>query len=132
MRFFEPCSTMPAWHAWLLVMSIIFAPFCSGLLTSGVSFISVFFYHSYCVILVFLLDKCTWSKNAYCLQWFNLSKSSYSQFYEKKILVYDYQVLRLSSRAFNSIGSGEITNLLSNDAGKIEWTLCFMNYLWVC
>ncbi|CAF4743672.1 unnamed protein product [Rotaria sp. Silwood1] len=30
MRFFTPCSTMPAWHAWLLAMSIIFVTLCSS------------------------------------------------------------------------------------------------------
>ncbi|CAF5224028.1 unnamed protein product, partial [Rotaria magnacalcarata] len=41
------------------------------------------------------------------------------------------KVLRLSSHAFNIISSGEITNLLSNDATKIEMALFFINYLWV-
>ncbi|CAF3968250.1 unnamed protein product [Rotaria sordida] len=40
------------------------------------------------------------------------------------------KLLRLSSHAFNSISSGEITNLLSNDATQIEMTLLFFNYLW--
>ena len=31
----------------------------------------------------------------------------------------------------NSIGSGEIINLISNDARKIEMTIYFFNYLWV-
>lgn len=31
----------------------------------------------------------------------------------------------------NAITSGEITNLLSNDANKAQMALCFINYLWV-
>jgi hypothetical protein len=31
----------------------------------------------------------------------------------------------------NAITSGEITNLLANDANRIEVLLCFFNYLWV-
>ena len=31
----------------------------------------------------------------------------------------------------NVISSGEITNLLSNDANKAQMALYFMNYLWV-
>jgi ABC-type multidrug transport system fused ATPase/permease subunit len=41
------------------------------------------------------------------------------------------QVLRLSSHSMNSITSGEITNLLSNDASRVEIALVFFNYLWV-
>ncbi|CAF1438928.1 unnamed protein product [Rotaria sordida] len=32
MRFFEPCSMMPAWHAWLLAMGTIFVAFCSSVI----------------------------------------------------------------------------------------------------
>jgi hypothetical protein len=41
------------------------------------------------------------------------------------------KVLRLSSHSMNAITSGEITNLLSNDANKGHLALCFLNYLWV-
>ncbi|CAF4106053.1 unnamed protein product [Rotaria sordida] len=41
MRFFEPCSTMPAWHAWLLTMSTIFIAFCSSVIVNyGIYLIS--------------------------------------------------------------------------------------------
>ncbi len=42
-----------------------------------------------------------------------------------------FKVLRLSSHSMNSITSGEITNLLSNDASRVEIVLFFFNYLWV-
>ncbi len=41
------------------------------------------------------------------------------------------KVLRLSSHSMNMISSGEITNLLANDANKIELSMTFFNYLWV-
>jgi hypothetical protein len=42
------------------------------------------------------------------------------------------KVLRLSSHAMNNFSSGEIMNLLANDANKIEVVHYFINYLWVC
>lgn len=39
MDFFEPCSTMPAWQAWVLVFGIIFTIFCSSIIFNYVSFI---------------------------------------------------------------------------------------------
>ncbi|CAF4607105.1 unnamed protein product, partial [Rotaria sp. Silwood2] len=41
------------------------------------------------------------------------------------------KVLRLSSHAMNNFSSGEITNLLANDANKVELVHYFLNYLWV-
>ncbi|CAF0985467.1 unnamed protein product [Rotaria sordida] len=41
------------------------------------------------------------------------------------------KVLRLSSRSMNSLSSGEITNLISNDAKRIETTLFLFNYIWI-
>jgi hypothetical protein len=32
----------------------------------------------------------------------------------------------------NNLSSGQITNLLANDANKIEIAHIFFNYLWVC
>jgi hypothetical protein len=40
-------------------------------------------------------------------------------------------MLRLSVHAINTIGSGKINNLISNDTSQIEFTLLFINYLWV-
>ncbi|CAF1404953.1 unnamed protein product [Rotaria sordida] len=97
MRFFEPCSTMPAWHAWLLVMSTIFIAFCSSVIVNYAFFVT----------------------NTLALQ----MRVAYSGLIFRKLL-------RLSSHAFNSISSGEITNLLSNDATQIEMALFFINYLW--
>jgi hypothetical protein len=31
----------------------------------------------------------------------------------------------------NSLSSGQITNLISNDASQIEFVLWFIHYLWV-
>jgi hypothetical protein len=42
-----------------------------------------------------------------------------------------FKVLRLSSHSMNTISSGEIMNLLANDANKIELLLYFFNNLWV-
>ena len=42
-----------------------------------------------------------------------------------------FKVLRLSSYSMNTISSGEIVNLLANDARSPEVLLCFFNYLWV-
>ncbi|CAF0978516.1 unnamed protein product [Rotaria sordida] len=41
------------------------------------------------------------------------------------------KILRLSSHSVNSVSSGEITNLVSNDASQIELALYFVHYLWV-
>ncbi|CAF3332630.1 unnamed protein product [Rotaria socialis] len=40
------------------------------------------------------------------------------------------KVLRLSSRSLNTLSSGEITNLFSNDATQIQMILISFNYLW--
>ncbi|CAF4061065.1 unnamed protein product [Rotaria sp. Silwood2] len=41
------------------------------------------------------------------------------------------KLLRLSSRSMNTITSGEITNLLSDDTNKVQLMLYFVNYLWI-
>ncbi|CAF1094580.1 unnamed protein product [Didymodactylos carnosus] len=41
------------------------------------------------------------------------------------------KILRLSSQSMNKTSSGQITNLLSNDASQIEMALIFINYLWL-
>ncbi|CAF1332047.1 unnamed protein product [Didymodactylos carnosus] len=41
------------------------------------------------------------------------------------------KVLRLSSRSTNTMSSGQIINLLSNDVSQIEPALYFINYIWV-
>ena len=40
------------------------------------------------------------------------------------------KVLRLSSRSMNTMTSGEITNLLSNDVKRVQLAMFFFNYLW--
>lgn len=42
-----------------------------------------------------------------------------------------FKVLRLSSQTMNNYSSGQITNLLANDANYIEVAHYFINYLWV-
>jgi len=42
-----------------------------------------------------------------------------------------FKILRLSSHSMNNLGSGQITNLLSNDASQIELALYFIHYIWV-
>ncbi|CAF1552363.1 unnamed protein product, partial [Didymodactylos carnosus] len=41
------------------------------------------------------------------------------------------KVLRLSGRSANTISSGQITNILSNDVSQVETALHFINHLWV-
>ncbi|CAF0892753.1 unnamed protein product [Didymodactylos carnosus] len=41
------------------------------------------------------------------------------------------KLLRLSSQSMNKTSTGQITNLLSNDANLIETALLFMNFLWM-
>jgi len=36
MNFFESCSSMPAWHAWLLALAIILTALSSSLLSQEV------------------------------------------------------------------------------------------------
>jgi len=45
--------------------------------------------------------------------------------------IFFLKILRLSSHSMNSLSSGQITNLISNDASQIEFVLCFIHYLWV-
>ncbi|CAF0805769.1 unnamed protein product [Adineta ricciae] len=44
-------------------------------------------------------------------------------------LIYQ-KVLRLSTHSLNAFGSGQITNVFSNDATQIEMALISMNFLW--
>jgi hypothetical protein len=41
------------------------------------------------------------------------------------------KILRMSSQAMHNFGSGKMTNLLANDARKIELAHYFFNQLWV-
>ena len=43
MRFFEPCSSMVEWHAWLLVLAIILIALSASLITQQVCLFSLFF-----------------------------------------------------------------------------------------
>ncbi|CAF1451360.1 unnamed protein product [Adineta steineri] len=40
------------------------------------------------------------------------------------------KILRLSSHSMNTLGSGQITNLVSNDASQVEKLLHFIHYIW--
>lgn len=48
-----------------------------------------------------------------------------------KDLSFSLKILRLSSQAMNNFSSGQIMNLLANDANKIEFAHYFFNHLWV-
>ncbi|CAF0910972.1 unnamed protein product [Rotaria sordida] len=98
MGFFEPCSSMPAWHAWLLAIAIILIPLCASL----------------------TIHRHFYRTDIYALQ---ISAAYAGLIYRK--------VLRLSSHSINTITSGEITNLLSNDCNTVQLMLFFINYLWV-
>ena len=42
MRFFEPCSSMPEWHAWLLILAIILIALLASVITHQVCLFSLF------------------------------------------------------------------------------------------
>ncbi len=68
MDFFEPCSTMPIWHAWLLAIACVLTAICTSVLIQHVNYE---FYlkkktHDH-IILVFLLYSNGWFTNACCL-----------------------------------------------------------------
>lgn len=41
------------------------------------------------------------------------------------------KVLRLSSKSMSEYSTGQILNLLANDASKVEVVHYYLNYLWV-
>ncbi|CAF0930502.1 unnamed protein product [Adineta steineri] len=94
MRFFEPCSSMPSWQAWLLAMATIVAALSSSLINNEY---------------IYKID-------IYAMQIF----IAYTGLIYRK-------VLRLSLYSMNSITSGEITNLLVNDANQIQRVAIFFN-----
>ncbi|CAF4718803.1 unnamed protein product [Rotaria sp. Silwood1] len=98
MKFFEPCSTMFSWQAWLAALTVIMVLLCINLI-----------FHQY----VYRIVMCGVQM-----------RLAYSGLIFRK-------VLRLSSHTMNNFSSGEITNLLANDANKIEQAHYFFNYLWV-
>ncbi len=53
--------------------------------------------------------------------------------YELKVWMENFllKILRLSSHSMNNLSSGQITNLISNDASQVEFTFYFLHYLWV-
>ncbi|CAF2965891.1 unnamed protein product [Rotaria sp. Silwood2] len=98
MSFFEPCSTIPVWQAWLFAIATIIASLTSG---------TIFNQYIYKIDLI-----AAQMRIAYLGLIFR-------------------KVLRLSSHSMNSVSSGEITNLISNDAKRIEKALYLFNYIWV-
>ncbi len=75
MDFFDPCSTMPAWKAWLLASGTVLAGLCSSIIFNNVSVI--FFTKCNGLDLVLLPNFHPCSSNASCLQWSYFSKSKY-------------------------------------------------------
>ncbi|CAF4057547.1 unnamed protein product, partial [Adineta steineri] len=94
MHFFEPCSSMPSWQAWLLALATIVAALSSSLINNEY---------------IYKID-------IYAMQIF----IAYTGLIYRK-------VLRLSLYSMNSITSGEITNLLVNDANQIQRVAIFFN-----
>ncbi|CAF4026024.1 unnamed protein product [Adineta steineri] len=94
MSFFEPCSSMPSWQAWLLALATIVAALSSSLINNEY---------------IYKID-------IYAMQIF----IAYTGLICRK-------VLRLSLYSMNSITSGEITNLLVNDANQIQRVAIFFN-----
>ncbi|CAF1175851.1 unnamed protein product, partial [Adineta ricciae] len=97
MSFFESCSTMPAWHAWLYILGIGLAS-----LTSNIFYNQYFYRIATCGLQM---------------------RIAYSGLIYRKIL-------RLSSQSMNGLSSGQITNLVSNDASQIELFFQFVHYIW--
>jgi hypothetical protein len=58
-------------------------------------------------------------------------KVSYLNMNKKNNFQLCLKILRLSSQAMNNFSSGQITNLMANDANKIELAHQFFNHLWV-
>ncbi|CAF4599556.1 unnamed protein product [Rotaria sp. Silwood1] len=85
-KFFEPCSTMFSWEAWLAALTVIMPLLCINLIS-----------HQY----IYRVVMCAIQM-----------RMAYSGLIFRK-------VLRLSSRAINNFSSGEIINLLANDANKV-------------
>ncbi|UJR31956.1 hypothetical protein I4U23_019429 [Adineta vaga] len=98
MVYFESCSTMPVWHAWLLVIGTSLAA-----LTASLIYNQYFYRITMCGLQM---------------------RIAYSGLIYRKIL-------RLSSHSMNTISSGQITNLVSNDASQIELAFYFFHYIWI-
>jgi hypothetical protein len=72
MEFFEPCSTMPAWQAWLLLVAIVMILFLISFLFNEVVLpLHYHVYYHHFIVRYSLYDM--WITNANCLYWFNLS-----------------------------------------------------------
>ncbi|CAF3567650.1 unnamed protein product [Adineta steineri] len=97
-KFFEPCSTIFSFQAWLIASAIILTLLCINLL-----------FHQY----VYRIQICGIQMRV-----------AYSGLIFRK-------VLRLSSEAMNNFSFGQITNLLGNDAEKVEIVHYCLNYLWI-
>ena len=82
------------------------------------------------IFIVLLFHSSLWHANADCLQWITLPEGNSS---EMKAIneSCSLKILRLSTQAVNNSSSGHITNLLANDANKIEFAHYFFNHLWV-
>ncbi|CAF3403813.1 unnamed protein product [Rotaria sp. Silwood1] len=97
MNFFEPCSTIPAWQAWLFAMATTIASLISGT----------------------IFNEYIYKTDLIAAQ----LRIAYMGLIFRK-------VLRLSSHSMNSLSSGEITNLISNDAKRVEVAFYLFNYIW--
>jgi hypothetical protein len=50
MKFFEPCTTMPAWQAWVAASAVVITLLCVKLLFHQV--LHIFYQHVYCSCLL--------------------------------------------------------------------------------
>ncbi|CAF3400484.1 unnamed protein product [Rotaria sp. Silwood1] len=98
MNFFEPCSTIPAWQAWLFAMATTIASLISGT----------------------IFNEYIYKTDLIAAQ----LRIAYMGLIFRK-------VLRLSNHSMDSLSSGEITNLISNDAKRVEVAFYLFNYIWV-
>ncbi len=124
---------MSPWHAWLLALATILTALFSSLLSHQVFFFRIIFVNVYTV----LFFKYIYRNEIYAerimvaytgLIYRKVSEEEMSEDVRRRVF---FKVLRISSHSMNSITSGEITNLLSNDASRVEIVLVFFNYLWV-
>lgn len=64
MDFFEPCSTMPIWHAWLLAIACVLTAICTSVLIQHVNYEFYLkkniqsYYFSIFIVFKWLVYKC--------------------------------------------------------------------------
>ena len=73
-NYFEPCSTIPTWQAWLLVMGVIMCLLCLKLIFHQVSSRLIAMSATCNIVLARVLSDPLRLTNAYRIYWIDLSK----------------------------------------------------------